>query len=402
MPGRTMRTARSPRWTTRSARALLAAALLWPEWAASAGTPASAERADLTPEQTRRIVALGPWPPPWRADPSNRLSGRPRAIEFGRLLFRDARLAPLGYIACVTCHQPDRAFTDWKPRAHGLADLPRNTPALFNLRLQSWYGWGGASDSLWLASIRPILDAREFDGSAASVVQMFVRDEQMAACYRAIFGASPLARPERTLLNVGKSIAAYVETLASGRTPFDEYRDALARGDAAAATAYPAPARRGLAAFVGTALCVACHAGPNFSDGRFHAGAPAATDGARDRGRLEDARTLAAHPLNLASAANDDRSGRTARAMAHALRAQAGDASLEGRFRTPSLRNVAVTAPYLHDGRAETLQDAIRAHAPQPLPAHTLRDLEAFLYTLTDRDGARRPWTPSQLTPSCR
>ena len=187
-------------------------------------------------------------------------------------------MSPVGYIACVTCHQPDRAFTDTKARAHGLADLPRNTPALANLSLQRWYGWGGASDSLWMASIKPILDAREFNGNAALVTRLFAREPELAACYRRVFGVSPLHHPERTVVNVGKALAAYVETLVTARTPFDEFRDALARGDSARAAAYPVAAQRGLKLFVGRAGCVACHSGPNFSDGRFHAGVAPADD----------------------------------------------------------------------------------------------------------------------------
>jgi cytochrome c peroxidase len=73
----------------------------------------------------------------------------------------DPRMSPSGYMACVSCHQPDRAFTDAKARAHGLADLERNTIALANLRQQRWFGWGGArDDSLWMASLRPIFDPR--------------------------------------------------------------------------------------------------------------------------------------------------------------------------------------------------------------------------------------------------
>ena len=361
----------------------------------------------MTDELRARIVALGPWPPPWRPDPGNRVSGRPPAIELGRLLFRDARMSPVGYIACVTCHQPDRAFADAKTRAHGLGDLPRNTPALANLRLQTWFGWGGASDSLWLASIRPILDARDFDGSAASVLKPFVLDRDIAACYRRVFGVSALARPERTLVNVGKAIAAYVETLVTERTPFDDFRDAVERGDEARAAAYPAAARRGLIAFVGDAGCAGCHAGPSFSDGGFHPGAagrgdPAPTDAAalRDAGRLDDVRRLLANPLNLTSTANDDASRRNAKAT-RALTAHAG---LAGLFRTPSLRNVGVTAPYLHDGRADTLHEAVAQHAPpaRPLAAPQVDDLVAFLHTLTDVHGPRRPWRPSELHNQCR
>ena len=90
----------------------------------------------FTPTELRHLQILGPWPPPTRTDPSNRVSCQPRAVELGRRLFRDPRMSPVGYIACVTCHQPDRAFTDLKARAHGLADLPRNTPSLFNLSHQ--------------------------------------------------------------------------------------------------------------------------------------------------------------------------------------------------------------------------------------------------------------------------
>src|SRR5262252_2682541 len=230
-------------------------------------------------QQTQQVIALGPWPPQLRRDPGNRVSGDAMAIELGRQLFRDPRMSPVGYIACVTCHQPDRAFTDVKARAHGLADLPRNTPALANLRLQHWYGWGGASDSLWMASIKPILDAREFNGNAALVTRLFAREPELAACYRRVFGVSPLHRPERTVVNVGKALAAYVETLVTGRTPFDDLRDALARGDAQQAiAAYPPAALRGLQLFVGRGGCVGCHSGANFSDGEFHPGVAPADD----------------------------------------------------------------------------------------------------------------------------
>ncbi len=106
----------------------------------------------------QRVLSFGPWPPAATKDPGNRVSGNAAAIELGRRLFFDARLSRVGYIACVTCHQPDRAWGDGKARAHGLADVDRNTPMLANLRLARWYGWSGASDSLWMASLRPILD----------------------------------------------------------------------------------------------------------------------------------------------------------------------------------------------------------------------------------------------------
>jgi cytochrome c peroxidase len=384
---------------------------------AASGADASRQNvgatAGLSADEVRQVLALGPWPPAPRRDPSNRVSGQPRAIELGRQLFRDPRMSPVGYIACVTCHQPDRAFTDIKARAHGLADLPRNTPALANLSLQRWYGWGGASDSIWMAGIRAILDEREFDGNAALVRRLFVREPELAACYRRVFGESALHDSQRTVVNVGKALAAFVETLVTERTPFDEFRDALARGDAAGVAAYPAPALRGLELFVGRAGCVACHSGPNFSDGEFHPGVAPSDDTAAavaqslaDSGRLADARYLKASAFNLAGASNDD----TTRRNAAPTRRLVVHAGMSGQYRTPSLRNVAVTAPYFHNGQTDRLADALQH--PQRLtstpafalaPVRTLSpaevgDLAAFLVTLTDAFGSRRPWSPSGLT----
>lgn len=358
-------------------------------------TPSATATALLSDDEARALAALGPWPVAVSRDPGNRVSGNARAIELGRQLFRDPRMSPVGYIACVTCHQPDRAFTDIKARAHGLADLPRNTPALANLRLQHWYGWGGGSDSLWMASIKPILDAREFDGNAQLVRRLFVREPGLAACYRRVFGVSALrGDAQRTVVNVGKALAAFVETLVTARTPFDDFRDAVLRGDAAAAAGYPASALRGLKLFVGRGGCVSCHGGPNFSDGEFHPGVvppdrAAAALSLSDGGRLDDARALKASAFNLTGAANDDASRRNAAAT----RRLAVHEALSGRYRTPSLRNVAVTAPYFHNGQTDRLADAVQ-HA-QHLSDADAQDLVAFVSTLTDVHGARRPWDPS-------
>jgi cytochrome c peroxidase len=156
------------------------------------GADARAEPAlSFSADEVSRILTLGPWPPQIAPDPSNRASGNQLAIELGRQLFFDPRMSPIGYIACVTCHQPDRAFADTKARGHGLADLERNTIALANLRLQSWYGWGGSSDSLWMASLRPILDAREIGGDAEKVAFVIRTGDGVACRYRAAFGADP-------------------------------------------------------------------------------------------------------------------------------------------------------------------------------------------------------------------
>ena len=341
----------------------------------------------LSRVERERVAALGPWPPAFQRDPSNRVSGKPLAVALGRQLFFDPRMSPVGYIACVTCHAPDRSYADLKPRAHGLADLERNTIALANVRQQRWFDWAGSSDSLWLASLRPIINPREFDGSPASVARLFQRDEELARCYRRVFGVAASGNDERTLVNVGKALAAFVETLQTGRTSFDEYRDAIVRGRTLP-TSYPTAAVRGLQLFVGRADCASCHSGPNFSDGRFHdVGAPPPIAPARrDPGRAEGSRLLLESRFNLLGRYSD------APHAAHASRGQlVAESSRVGEFRTPSLRNVAVTGPYMHNGRVESLTDAVRQHTHQVrLDDAEVTDLVAFLDTLTDRDRERR------------
>ena len=358
----------------------------------------------FTSDEIARIVAFGPWPPPATRDPSNRVSGEPYAIDLGRKLFFDPRFSPNGYVACVACHQPDRAFTDTLARAHALAPVDRNAQTLANLRQQHWYGWGGTSDSLWMATLRPILDPRELGSSPHVVAHGMRTGDGMACRYELAFKRPVPADDEAVLVDVAKALAAFQETLTTGRTPFDDFRDALARGDQPAQARYPHAAKRGLRLFVGRGNCFVCHSGPNFSNGEFHDnGVPFfIRPGVVDPGRYDGIRNVRTSPFNLLGRYNDDRSRVTAQTTRHV--------QLEhrnwGEFRTPSLRNVAVTAPYMHDGRFPTLRDVLRHYSELDedrlhadgerilrrlnLTPGEMSDLLAFLETLTDNDGERR------------
>ncbi|MFN9212715.1 MAG: cytochrome-c peroxidase [Betaproteobacteria bacterium] len=376
--------------------------------------PAAADVVFYTGEELQRIFSLGPWPPPSlikARDPSNRVSGQPAAIELGRRLFFGARMSSNGYVACVTCHQTDRAWTDGLARAQAIGPSGRNTPALFNLRMQQWYGWSGGADNLWAQSIRPFLDPNEMDSSPRLVKRVFERDPELACMYRQAFGVEPTGRGETVLAKVGKALAAFQETLVTGRTRFDEFRDALARNDRVAARNYPYAAQRGLRLFVGEGRCIACHAGPNFSDGAFHATgvrAPAAVL-PDDAGRSGGLRQLRESRYTLLSHHSDDRSSAGAAATRRAL----GEAAPERAFRTASLRNVAVTAPYMHNGQLAALRDVVRHYStvdgngvdprlPQRLELSESEadDLIAFLETLTDGFGAER-LRPAAATSIC-
>jgi cytochrome c peroxidase len=373
---------------------------------------ALAQGVEFSIDERARILAHGPWPVATTHDPGNRVSGNAAAIDLGRRLFSDSALSRSGYIGCVTCHQPDRALTDLRPRAHGIADVDRNTPTLANLRLQRWYGWGGTSDSLWMASIRPLLDTRELDTDAAFIVRRFSLNEDLTCRYRKVFGRAPDRADDELLANVGKALAAFQETLATGRTPFDEFRDALARNDAAAARRYPAAAQRGLKIFVGKGRCATCHTGPNFSNGEFHdTGIPFfIAPGKADAGRHEGIRTVQESRFNLLGRFNDD----ATRANAIATRHVTLEHRHWGEFRTPSLRNVAVTAPYMHNGSLATLRDVVRHYSELnedrlhadgerilrrlALTDPEIDDLVAFLHTLTDAAGERRLLAPLDRT----
>jgi len=341
----------------------------------------------LRPDELASIGSLGPWPPPAARDASNRVSGRAEAVALGEVLFHSTRLSNVGGLRCASCHEPWRHFTDGRARALGAEAGARNTPSLLNVRLQHWFGWDGANDSLWSQSIRPMLDVREMRSDAAHVAQALRDDDTLKRLYALAFGRAPPADDEAALVDAGKALAAYQETLASERTPFDAWRDALVRGDTAAAQRYPLAAQRGLRLFVGRGRCVACHAGPNFSDGEFHRSLIVSTlhDGTRDSGRAHGVEKLLASPFARNGRFDD---------QTNVARAPASQPAEAGAFRTPGLREVSATAPYMHDGSVANLCNALQPHAAledRAMPALTLaerRDVVAFLRTLAAQERA--------------
>jgi cytochrome c peroxidase len=268
------------------------------------------------------------------------------------------------------------------------------------VRLQRWFGWDGANDSLWAQSIRPLLDARELGMSAQKVAALVRGDADLACRYRKVFGELP-REDEAVLVGVGKALAAFQETRVSGRTPFDEFRDALLKGDKASIGSYPEEAKRGLEIFVGKGKCNFCHLGPAFTNGEFHdTGIPFFIEKGRvDPGRHAGIQKLRASPYNLLGRYNDDPKRSSATGTRH-VRLEHRNF---GEFRTPSLRNLALTAPYMHNGSLATLRDVVnhystlspdRLHADGEAILAALKlseresgDLVAFLETLSDGGG---------------
>lgn len=375
-------------------RRLAAAALL----VAMLAAPASA-KVLLTDEEISQTLSHGPWPLKTAPDRSNRVSGDGDAIEFGRRLFFSDKLSSDQSLSCASCHRPDRAFTDGRPRAMGRRLLDRNTPTLFNLRHHRWFGWGGSNDNLWAQSIAPIRHPDEM-AMTPEGLRTTLADPAFSRRYRALFGAPETHGDDRLLANVGKALAAYQETLETGATAFDRFREALAAGDTERASGYPKAAQRGLSLFLGKGKCSLCHSGPMFTNGEFSdAGVPYFVEPGRvDPGRHAGIRSLRASPFTLDGEFSDD----TDKSGAWAVRGVVAKHADFGMFRVPSLRNVAETAPYMHDGSLARLEDVVRHYseidlerlhadgeailAPLHLTEQEIADLVRFLETLSSTD----------------
>ena len=362
----------------------------------------------FTDDEARKIQSHGPWPAPWSKDPSNRVSGNRNAIDLGERLFFERRLSVNGEVSCSHCHLPERNWTDGLPRAVGLKEVDRNAPSVVNVRYHHWFAWDGAHDSLWSQSVSPILDPRELGMSVASVAKFIRSDRDLACRYRNTFGAAPGSNDEKILVDAAKALAAFQETLVSGRTAFDDFRDALARGDKAAMARYPEPAQRGLKTFIGKGACDVCHTGPAFTNGEFHdTGVPFfVRPGEADPGRYGGIKKLLSDRLNLLGPYNDDPKRSTAIGTQHV--------SLEhrnfGEFKVPSLRNLESSMPYMHNGSLASLRDVVKHYSeispdrlhsdgeailkPLHLSDGEIADLVAFLETLSDGGGHyhRRPF----------
>lgn len=283
-------------------------------------------------------------------------------IELGRRLFYDADLSIDGTMSCSTCHSQRRGFADTNKTHPGVSGDPgkRNVMALANVGFFSSFTWVDIDlRSLEDQAAVPVTGTHPVEMGMAGQEAELARRLSTDACYRSEFAeAFPETKGEISMRTVSLALASFQRGMTSFDAPYDRYR----RGQA---DAISAEAARGEALFRGEAKCASCHGGPLFSDATgtdplsaFHN--IGAGDG-KDLGLME----------------------KTGRAV-----------DME-KFRTPSLRNAALTAPYLHDGSAPDLKAAIRAHERSgelrdpKLAARTLTyaeadDLIAFIGTLSD------------------
>lgn len=379
-----------------------AAALLYLAWYHWPAKPRPWTDADLVVLQSLSIDSLPPLP----ADASNAVADDPRAARFGHALFFDTRLSLNGGIACSTCHQPERNFTDGLPKGQAIGTSKRNTPSIVATAYSPWLYWDGRRDSQWSQALSPLEDENEHATNRRHVLEVVLADPNYSASYKSLFGELPdvssAAAIDRAFANIGKAFAAYERLLQFAPAPFDEYVSALLAGDTAQqAELLTSDEIAGLQLFIGKANCVQCHNGPLLTNNEFHnTGVIAAAGELPDKGRAVGAREVVTEAFNCRSEFSDD-----AERVCAELDFMRTGPELVGAFRTPSLRNVAVTAPYMHKGQlptlAETLQhyndapDAMIGHneaKPLGLGSGELRQLEAFLLTLSSPLAVDAEW----------
>jgi cytochrome c peroxidase len=383
----------------------------------------------LTLEQIELAKEFSPLPDP-PADPTNAVADDPAAARFGQALFFDPRLSGPGDISCSSCHTYEQGWGDERPLAEGIVELDRHAMTLWNVAYNRWFFWGGRKDTLWSQALDPLEDPREHGGSRLAVAHVLHDDPAYARAYAQVFGPLPeladearfpsQGRPvrgdrdhphavawasmsaddqlavDRVYTNVGKALAAYQRLLVSRRAPFDVFVEGLEEDDPEKLAALSPAAQRGFGLFLGKGQCLLCHDGPTFSDREFH-GNRVPLSNISDPGRAQGISRLMADPFNSNSAFADDggRMGRTR------LNIAPRGFHLPGDFKTPSLRNVAVTAPYMHEGQFAKLEDVIHFYStmegaaaadptgeqillPREFTEQEQADLLAFLHALTD------------------
>jgi cytochrome c peroxidase len=358
---------------------------------------------DFTESERARVAAHGPWPGAANPDASNRVQEQAAAARLGRQLFFDKSLSAKGDQSCATCHQPQRAFQDGLTTAqgNGKSTGTRNTPSLLDAHQRRWLGWGGAHDSLWSASLSPLLAAGEMAQRVDTLAARVRQQPALRKGYEKVFAPTASTDDETVVVNLAKALAAYQATLRSPRTPFDRFRDALLMGNTAEAARYPLAAQRGLRLFIGRGNCSVCHTGPQFSNGEFaDIGIPfflaPAQGGGVDSGRHQGLQQLQGSRFNRLGTHNDNpaQDPQTVTTQHVVI-----EPRHFGEFRVPSLRGLTHTAPYMHNGSISTLLGVVqhyselseeRLHAdgerilkPLKLSAQEQADLLAFLRSLS-------------------
>jgi cytochrome c peroxidase len=323
------------------------------------------------------------------------------AIELGRMLFFDPKLSGDKWVSCASCHQPGLVFSDGRAHAKGVHKRNglRNTPSLLDVAQQRSMFWDGRRAGLEQQALDPLLNSAEHGlVDNAELLEKLRTDPRYPAAFESAYG---LSLRQVRVDDVARALATYQRTLVSGTNAFDRFL-------AGQADALSPSARRGWTVFDQQAQCTRCHVveeqRPLLTDHRFHPFAPGAQQLAR---KLPDLRFRLAELHREGQMFSDkvlsDPDISEAGRFAFTL-----DAADVASFKTPSLRNVALTAPYMHNGSVATLAEAVdlevycrgaREERPLILTPAEREDLIAFLHALTGDAVAKPPPMGARLHP---
>jgi cytochrome c peroxidase len=380
---------------------------------------AAPEGSAWTEAELRMLASLSvsslPSPPP---SPGNRVVDDPRAAELGRVLFFDPSLSTNGRVSCASCHHPARLFTDGLPRSRGVGQAGRNAPTLVGVSHAIWLFWDGRRDSVWSQALAPLESAAEMGTTRTDVVRRVTKGASTHEAYEAIFGrpapfdderrfppgAGPFAdragreawarmhaadRPavDRAFANVGKLLEAYQRRLQPAPARFDRYVARLhGEGGAGPASELTKQELAGLRLVldVERTRCLRCHNGPLWTNQSFHdVGTSTGADGVADWGRFLGVQAVLVDPFNCLGPYSDA-APEACDALRFLDRRHVG--ATQGQFKTPTLRGLPRTGPYMHDGRFESLE-AVVEHYRIPPPSGAA-DHELVPLDLTDPEAA--------------
>lgn len=404
---------------TLAASALVAATVAAFPWGGADGW----SKEEISILSSLRLNQLSPAP----RDPSNRYESFPAAVELGKRIFFDGRFSRNGAVSCASCHDPKKQFQDGRPLGLGMATGTRRTMPVVGAGYSPFLFWDGRKDSLWSQALGPLEDPAEHGGNRLAYTH--VLSAHYKSAYESVFGplpelprlprdASPLGNDKeraawseldestrhaisQVFANMGKAIAAYQKTLQYGESRLDRYLDAVVKRDSSSYQALTPSEKNGLRIFIGKAQCVTCHNGPLLTDQHFHnTGIPQLSDKKRDLGRRTGGRQVVRDEFNCLGKFSDARE-----TDCEELRFIAQDNhELDASFKTPSLRNVAERAPYMHAGQMRTLDEVIEHYrrAPSAAVGHSelnkinlsnqeVRELVSFLHTLSGPIEERGP-----------
>jgi cytochrome c peroxidase len=369
-------------------RMLLAVALTG--LALCASGPARAA-SDWTPGELEilRSLSLSSLPnlPP---DPTNTYGDNPRAADFGHRLFFEVRLSSNGRVACATCHEPAHDFTDGKPVSVGVGVTPRNAPTIVGAAHNIWFFWDGRKDSQWSQALASLENPLEHDMPRDRLIEVVRANDDLARDYVAIFGALPASGDRdgvnRAFANIGKAIAAYERRIMPGPAKFDRYVEAILAGrEPAPQDSLTLDERQGLRVFIADQLgrCVRCHNGPLFTNQHFHnIGVVEPARDPREQGRIAGIEMARADEFNCLGKYSDAKP----QDCAELTFARRHSPELRGAFKVPTLRNLPKTAPYMHTGSVQALDDVMWHYRNLPSARVGKSELEFFTITGAEFD----------------